>query len=197
MTTPIVTRKAADQIVLAPRLLPRQDEAQALRKQHDDQRRQEQPERRTGIDDRPDWEQRLRIAEIARDHLLTLQGQDNADDQRQRPNRRDQIRRRAHAEVQPAHRRQTRLRDDRQMLQVALRPAPVARHDIDDVRRHAFVGALERRHHVHAVTGSLQQHRLDEVVAHDVAAEGLAARKVGRPAAAAKAAVRMMALWPQ
>ena len=37
----------------------------------------------------------------------------------------------------------------------------------------------ERRHHVHAVAGSLQQHCLDEVVAHDMAAEGLAARKIG------------------
>ena len=99
--------KGAEQIMLTPRLLPRQDEAQALRKQHDDQRRKKQPERRTGIDDRPDWKERLRIAEIARDHLLTLQGQDNADDQRQRPNRRDQIRRRAHAKVQPPHRRQS------------------------------------------------------------------------------------------
>ena len=33
---------------------------------------------------------------------------------------------------------------------------------------------------MHAVTGSLQQHRLDEVVAHDVAAERLAARKIGQ-----------------
>ena len=38
-------------------------------------------------------------------------------------------------------------------------------------RRHAFERAFDRRRHVHAPARALQQHGLDEIVAHDVAAE--------------------------
>ena len=84
------------------------------------------------------------------------------------------------------------------MLQVALRPAPVAHDEIGEPRRRAFEGALERRRHVHAPAGALEQHGLDEVVAHDMAAERrrCPAGRAGRPQPA-KARVRMMALWPQ
>ena len=63
------------------------------------------------------------------------------------------------------------------MLQVALRPAPVAGDDVGQRRRLALVGAFDGRHHVHAPVGAGQQHRLDEIVALDVAAERRLARQ--------------------
>ena len=45
--------------------------------------------------------------------------------------------------------------------------------------------------------GAADEGGLDEIVAEDMPAEGRLAGKIGSPAASVKAAVRMMALWPQ
>ena len=57
------------------------------------------------------------------------------------------------------------------MLQVALRPAPVARGVVDDVGRDLFPAAAEVRELPHLVTGAAHESGLDEVVAEDIATE--------------------------
>src|SRR6516165_7641860 len=57
------------------------------------------------------------------------------------------------------------------MLQVALRPAPVARGIIEDIRRYLFPAAAELGELTHLVTGAAHEGSLDEVVAEDLATE--------------------------
>ena len=198
VTTPSTARVAPQVLARMPRALDLQREAEELRHQHDEHGGEEQPQGGAGVGHRPHGEQRLLVDEVARDHLLALQGEHDADGERRRPDQRHEIGRGAHQQMQTAHGRDAGREDDAEVLQVALRPAPVARDDVGQRRRLALVGAFDRRHHVHAPVGAGEQHRLDEVVALDVAAERRACPgSVGRPAAEAKAAVRMMALWPQ
>src|SRR5215469_8378112 len=57
------------------------------------------------------------------------------------------------------------------MLQVALRPAPVARGIVEDIRRHLFPAAAELRELPYFVTGAAHEGSLDEVVAENLAPE--------------------------
>src|SRR5690606_23153764 len=82
------------------------------------------------------------------------------------------------------HAGEARGADDGEMLQVALRPAPVADDEIDETRRHALVGAIEARGDVHAPARTLEKCRLDKVVAQDMAAEGRPARQLRQARAA-------------
>ena len=141
----------------------------------------------------------LLSSEVARKHLLALQREDDADERATRPRSPRRYRRaRPWPDAARPMADRPRCADDGEMLQVALRPAPVADDEIGEARRHALEGAVERRRHVHAPAGALEQHGLDEVVAHDVAAERRPGPgRSGRPAEPANATVRMMALWPQ
>ena len=62
-------------------------------------------------------------------------------------------------------------RQHARVLQVALRPAPVARRVVDDVRRHLLPAALELGHLAHLVTGAAHERGLDEIVAEYLPAE--------------------------
>ncbi len=75
---------------------------------------------------------------------------------------------------------------DLQVLQVALRPAPVAGGKLDEARRALLERATEVRQHVDGPSGAAHEGGLDEVVAEDVAAEGLFARKLRQPGGGGK-----------
>ena len=61
------------------------------------------------------------------------------------------------------------------MLQVALAPAAVADGEVGQRGRAFLVAAGQAGEHVHGPAGAAEQGGLDEIVAHDVAAERLAA----------------------
>ena len=63
------------------------------------------------------------------------------------------------------------------MLQIALRPTPVAHGMLGQRRRRSFEAAIDIGTHIDGVAGAAQQRRLDEVVAEDVAAERWTAAK--------------------
>src|SRR5215469_1322144 len=66
---------------------------------------------------------------------------------------------------------QTAEDEHARMLQVSLRPAPVARGVVDDIRRYLFPAAAEVRELAHLVPGAAHEGRLDEVVTEDLATE--------------------------
>ena len=69
--------------------------------------------------------------------------------------------------------------------------------ELDQVRRRALVAAAEVVGHAHGIAAAPDEGRLDEVVAEDQPAERRLAGSSGSPPHAAKARVRMIALWPQ
>lgn len=73
---------------------------------------------------------------------------------------------------------ETACRHDREVLKIALTPASVARREIEQRGWHLFIASAERRQHVDAPTGPPHQRSLDEIVAEDVAAEGLPSAKL-------------------
>jgi len=88
-------------------------------------------------------------------------------------------------------------RQDPQMLEITLTPAPVARRKIDERGRTFFIASAKAWQHVDCVTGPPYQRGLDKIMAEDMTTEGRPPRRTGNPQCAAKALVRMIALWPQ
>src|SRR3546814_10745412 len=84
--------------------------------------------------------------------------------------------------VQPAERAQAARRQHADVLQVALAPAAVALGVVDQGRRRLLEAAAEIVRQPDLPAGAPQQRRLDEVVAEDLAAEGLSARQHRQPA---------------
>ena len=58
------------------------------------------------------------------------------------------------------------------MLQIALRPAPVADRHVDQGRRATLVGPLQSRKHAHLPSGAAQEGCLYEIMALDVSTKG-------------------------
>src|SRR3984957_3993530 len=79
--------------------------------------------------------------------------------------------------MQPAEPVQAAHRYDAHVLQIALRPAPVARRVVDDVGGYLLPAAGDLGHQPDLVTGAAHERRLDDVVAEDFAAEGWGARQ--------------------
>ena len=73
-----------------------------------------------------------------------------------------------------------------QVLEVALTPAAIPLHLLEQRRRHFLVRAGEIVGEPHLPAGAPEQRRLDEVVAQDLAAERLAPRQAGQAAAVGK-----------
>src|ERR1700737_4419503 len=71
-------------------------------------------------------------------------------------------------------------RQNRQMLQIALAPSPVARGEIQQRRRAFFVTAAESWGHVDGPAATPHQCRFDEVVAEDMPADRLAPPEFGK-----------------
>ena len=69
--------------------------------------------------------------------------------------------------------------DEPEVLQIALTPAPIPLGIVDEGRRDLLVAAAQLRSEPGLPARAAQQPRLDEVVAQDLAAEGLLARKAG------------------
>ncbi len=68
---------------------------------------------------------------------------------------------------------------DLNLLDVALGPAAVARRRIDDRRRGLFIAADNVACDLDAPASAAEQGGFDEVVAEDLAAEGLFTREIG------------------
>ncbi len=77
---------------------------------------------------------------------------------------------------------QPRGADDARVLEIALRPAPVAHRHVDQRRRALLVRARQAMEHVHRPAGATDQGRLDEVVGKDVSTEGRLPGQVGQAA---------------
>src|SRR3569833_1931641 len=73
---------------------------------------------------------------------------------------------------------QTSGGDYREVLEIALTPAPVARREVKQRWRHLFIASPKRRQHVDAPPCTPHQCGLDEIVAKDVASERLASPKL-------------------
>ena len=99
------------------------------------------------------------------------------DDDQREPQRRSEIAHHADAHVRAVRPREALAPDDGEMLDVALRPTPVARRDVEQRRRAVFPAAAERRQHAHGPARAAQQRGFDEVVRQDRAAERLLARQ--------------------
>ena len=88
--------------------------------------------------------------------------------------------------MRAARERQAVGADDLRVLQIALRPAPVAHRDVDERRRAFFPRAVEIRRHAHFPAGAAHQRGFDEVVRQHVTAEGLASRQLRQAAGFAR-----------
>ncbi len=73
--------------------------------------------------------------------------------------------------MQAAHRQQA------DVLQVALCPAPIARRIVDDVRRHFFPATAQVGQQPDLQTRAAHESRFDEIVAEDLTAEGSGSRQ--------------------
>ena len=113
---------------------------------------------------------------------------EQADHQRRQPQGRRQIGHAAHQQLQAAHRRQALGRDQAQVLEVTLEPAVVAADEVGDRRRGLFPRSVQRGGDVDGPAGAAHQGGLDDVMAHDVTAEGLAALQVRQAAAGGEGA---------
>ena len=69
----------------------------------------------------------------------------------------------------------------RQMLQIALTPSPVAGGEIQQRRRAFLETAAERGRHMDGPAATSHQRSLDEIVAQDMPAERLAPLQFGKP----------------
>src|SRR4051812_7161315 len=77
--------------------------------------------------------------------------------------------------MKPRNPVQAARRQYRQMLQIALTPAPVARGKIQQRWRAFLVAAAQRRRHMDSPTATTHERSLNEIMAEDVPAERLAA----------------------
>ncbi len=109
-------------------------------------------------------------------------GQHEAEDDQQQPDRRGTIAHDADGEMHAARPCQSVRCDDPEMLQVALRPTPVAHGGVDQRRRAFFPRAAEVGRHLHAPAGAAHQRRLDEIVRQDRPAERLPAGQLRQAA---------------
>ena len=73
--------------------------------------------------------------------------------------------------------------DDAEVLHVALRPAAFAADEVVQCWRQAFVAAAEVGVHAHVPAHAAQEGGFNEVVAEDVAADGVASAQDGQAAA--------------
>src|SRR5581483_8131735 len=72
--------------------------------------------------------------------------------------------------------------EEPEVLQVALAPAPVALHLLEQRRGHLFPAPAEVVGEPERPPGAAHERRLDEIVAQDLAAERLATRESREPA---------------
>ena len=84
--------------------------------------------------------------------------------------------------MQPARKQHAR------MLEIALRPAPVAHREVDQARRNFFVGPGQVGHHANPPAGAIEQGCFHEVVAQDLPAERRFAGQDRKPRAFDKGA---------
>ena len=108
--------------------------------------------------------------------------------QHQQPQRRRQIRHKAHRHVQAAGHADALCDQDAGVLHIALRPAAVALEIIIDGRRRLFERAAQIGRHPHIPAGAAQKSGFDKIMAHDLAAERRLAGKFGQSAMLQKGA---------
>ena len=125
--------------------------------------------------------QRKSLRKIFGPDELRLQRDQNSEHQKDQPERRGEIRSDPGQQMKPRDPVKAARRQQRQMLQIALTPAPVARGKIRKRGRGFLVTAAERRRHVDGPAAAPHQRRLDEVVAEDMPAERLASPQFGKP----------------
>src|SRR5262249_35920106 len=100
---------------------------------------------------------------------------EGAEDQEGVPEQRRHVGQRAVQEERPVRAEETLGEEQAEMLEVALAPAPVAPHLLEQRGRHLLPAAAEIVGEPERPAGASHERRLDEVVAQDLAAERLAA----------------------
>jgi hypothetical protein len=108
----------------------------------------------------------------------------DAGDQQQQPEGRGGVGRAAHQQLQPTDPVKALAAKQPQMLEIALAPAPVAHRVVDRGRRIFLIAAVGQVDHVAGPPLPPQQRSFDQIMTHDRAAERLAARQIGKAAAA-------------
>ena len=115
-----------------------------------------------------------------------MRGDAGADDKHDEPDGAHDVAGDADEEVDAAWPAQAFATDDAEVLHVALRPATFTANEVIEGRRQAFVAAAEVGVHTHMPAGAAQKGGFDEVVAQDVAADGVAPAQDGQTAAVGK-----------
>src|SRR5262249_44910246 len=85
-----------------------------------------------------------------------------------------------------AERMQARETEHPRVLQIALRPAPVARRKVDDVRGHFLPAAAELGELANLVARTAHERGFDEVVAENVATKRRPSAQARQPAMSRK-----------
>ena len=112
-----------------------------------------------------------------------LRGDAGADDEHGQPDGAHDVAGDADEEVDAARPAQAFGADDAEVLHIALRPAAFAANEVVQRWWQAFVAATKVGVHAHVPARAAQQGGFDEVVAHDVAADGVAPAQDGQAAA--------------
>ena len=177
----------------------RPQKSDRLRNQQDGHAEPEQIHHHLRVESRPGREQLEVLGEILGADQVRLQREREAYGQQDEPQRRGQVAHDADRQMHAAREAQAGRADHLRVLQVALRPAPIADREVEQRRRGLLPRAAERRRHAHlpaarAAAAPLRRNRATVIDA----AERLASRELsaGRSSARTRA-TRMIALWPQ
>jgi hypothetical protein len=116
----------------------------------------------------PLWKQRVSFREVLGPDELRLQRYQDSGHQEGQPERRGEIRSNTCQQMKPRNPVKATCRKQRQKLQIALAPAPVARGKIRKGGRGFLVASAEFWRHVDGPPAAPHQRCLDEVVAENV-----------------------------
>ena len=125
--------------------------------------------------------QRISFRKILGPDELRLQRYQDSEHQKDQPERRGEIRSDPGQQMKPRNPVKAARRQQRQMLQIALAPSPVARGEIQQARAGIPRSCRPAWRHVDGPAAAPHQRRFDEIVAEDMPAERLAAPQFGKP----------------
>ena len=178
---PASTRKPPPNFFRVVAIRQQHEEGEQLWRDQHSHRADEHPGRQNRILRRPLWKQRVSFREVLGPDELRLQRNQDSGHQKDQPERRGEIRSDTGQQMKPRNPVKAACRKQRQMLQIALAPAPVARGKIRKRGRAFLVAAAELWRHVDGPAAAPHQRRFDEVVAENMPAERLASAQFGKP----------------
>ena len=140
---PASTRRPPPNFFRVSRIRQQHEEGEQLWRDQHAHRACEHPGRQDRILRRPLRKQRISLREIFGPDELRLQRDQDSEHQKDQPERRGEIRSDSRQQMKPRYPVKAAGRKQRQMLQIALAPAPVARGKIRKRGRRFLVAAAE------------------------------------------------------